>query len=158
MMKSSTKSTAAEKSPVVKTGWLDAYARSSGLRVGWAQSCLDRHGMGGMLTLSRSCEPITDSELEAKQIKMRWLTNVAHVALTRVLTPRLDKGSYIPLTSRETDILKWAADGKTSGEIAEIMTISVNTVNFHVKNAVVKLNAANKTAAVVRAAVLGLLS
>jgi LuxR family transcriptional regulator, quorum-sensing system regulator SolR len=30
-------------------------------------------------------------------------------------------------------------------------------VNFHVKNAIVKLGAANKTAAVVRAVVLGLL-
>jgi hypothetical protein len=28
MMKSSTKSTAAEKSPIVKTGWLDAYTPS----------------------------------------------------------------------------------------------------------------------------------
>ncbi|MBF3912595.1 LuxR family transcriptional regulator, partial [Burkholderia pseudomallei] len=32
------------------------------------------------------------------------------------------------------------------------------TVNFHVKNAILKLRTANKTAAVVRAAMLGLLS
>jgi LuxR family transcriptional regulator len=35
--------------------------------------------------------------------------------------------------------------------------ISVDTVNFHVKNAVMKLKTTNKTAAVVRAAMLGLL-
>ena len=136
--------------------WDDA--RAVGLNVGWAQSNLDRYGVGGMLTLSRSGEAITDKELADKQLKMRWLTNVAHLALTRVLKSDPQQDAYEPLTTRETDVLKWAADGKTSGEIAEIMTISVNTVNFHVKNAIFKLKSANKTAAVVRAAVLGLLA
>lgn len=140
----------------VPSFWADA--RSTGLCVGWAQSSLDRQGLGGMLTLSRSCEVISDAELKAQQMKMRWLTNLAHVSLTRVLMPAINKDTYTPLTMRETEILKWSADGKTSSEIAEIMTISVNTVNFHMKNAVIKLNSANKTAAVVRAAVLGLLS
>lgn len=136
--------------------WADA--RSSGLRVGWAQSSLDRQGVGGMLTLSRSHEAITDAELKSNQVKMRWLTNLAHLSMARTITPAINKAAYTPLTLRETEILKWSADGKTSSEIAEIMTISVNTVNFHMKNAVIKLNSANKTAAVVRAAVLGLLS
>jgi LuxR family quorum-sensing system transcriptional regulator SolR len=37
------------------------------------------------------------------------------------------------------------------------MNIAERTVNFHANNAMVKLNASNKTAAVMRAAVLGLL-
>ena len=36
--------------------------------------------------------------------------------------------------------------------------ISENTINFHMKNAITKLGAANKTAAVVRAAMRGLLN
>jgi LuxR family transcriptional regulator len=38
-----------------------------------------------------------------------------------------------------------------------MLHISERTVNFHVHNAMAKLNAANKTDAVLRAAVLGLL-
>lgn len=49
------------------------------------------------------------------------------------------------------------ADGKTSGEAATILALSERTVNFHVSNAMTKLGAVNKTAAVVKAAVLGLL-
>lgn len=89
---------------------------------------------------------------------MRWLVDIAHVAFTRLLTPILSMSPLSPLTPRETEVLKWSADGKTSGEISQILTISVDTVKFHTKNAVAKLGAANKTAAVARAAILGLLN
>jgi hypothetical protein len=45
MMKSSTKSTAAEKSPVVKTGWLDAYGTLAELPLQQGQLGVD----GGLL-------------------------------------------------------------------------------------------------------------
>lgn len=138
-----------------KEFWADA--QSFGLKVGWAQSSLDAYGGGGMLTLCRSSEPLSKAELEDKQMKMHWLANVAHTAMARAITRAMRGDDHRPLTPKETDILKWCADGKTSSEIAEIMAISVNTVNFHIKNATSKLRSANKTAAVVRAAMLGLL-
>ena len=49
-------------------------ARSFGLRYGWAQSIHNFNGTGGMLTLARSNEPITKTELDAKRFKMAWLT------------------------------------------------------------------------------------
>ena len=61
------------------------------------------------------------------------------------------------LTAREIEVLKWTADGKTSADISSLLDVSENTVNFHVKNAVTKLQTTNKTAATVRAAMLGLL-
>lgn len=61
------------------------------------------------------------------------------------------------LTLREREILQWAAIGKTSGEVSIILNISVSTANFHMKNAILKLETANKTAAVARAMMLGLL-
>ena len=67
-------------------------------------------------------------------------------------------GSRVSVTDREIEVLKWTGDGKTSRDISEILIISVDTVNFHVKNAILKLKTANKTAAVVRAAMLGLLN
>lgn len=135
-----------------------AEAQSFGLRVGWAQSSLDPNGIGGMLTLARSSDPLSASELKANQCKMRWLVSVTHTTLAHFVTPKLGATPGRPLTPREIEVLKWAADGKTSSEISEILVISVDTVNFHVKNAIHKLNAANKTAAVARAAMLGLLN
>jgi hypothetical protein len=44
-----------------------------------------------------------------------------------------------------------------TAEISVIMGLSVRTVTFHIGNVVKKLNASNKTAAAVRAAVLGML-
>ncbi len=152
------------QSPIV---WSDALfagvpqmwreAQSHGLRYGWAQSAFDSCGVGGMLTLARSSRPLSQDELAEKEVKMRWLVNTAHLSLKRVLMPTLMADPERGLTDREVEVLKWAADGKTSGEISKILVISVDTVNFHVKNAVTKLKTANKTAAVVRAAMLGLL-
>jgi LuxR family transcriptional regulator len=152
------------QSPIV---WSDALfstvpqlwreAQSHGLRHGWAQSAFDSCGVGGMLTLARSDKPLTTGELAENEVKMRWLVSTAHLSLKRALMPTLMDDPERGLTEREVEVLKWAADGKTSGEISKILVISVDTVNFHVKNAVMKLKTTNKTAAVVRAAMLGLL-
>lgn len=133
-------------------------AKDHGLRVGWAQSSLDGPGVGGMLTLSRSGEPLTATELDAKERQMRWLVQAAHMSLSRVMQPKLMMQPDVPLTPREIEVLKWSADGKTAGEIADILSIAVPTVNFHIKNVVLKMKAANKTAAVVRALMAGLLN
>jgi LuxR family transcriptional regulator len=135
-----------------------AEARSAGVRVGWAQSSLDANGIGGMLTLARSNEGLFEKELAANELKMRWLASMSHLALSRALGAKLQQGEDTRLTEREIEVLKWSADGKTSREIAQILIISVDTVNFHVRNAITKLGASNKTSAVVRAAMSGLLN
>lgn len=133
-------------------------AQSFGLCVGWAQSSLDAVGVGGMLTLSRSQDTLSATELASQEVKMRWLVNISHLSLSRIFTAKRVKQTHQALTPREIEVLKWTADGKTSGEVSGILAVSEHTVNFHVKNAVAKLQTANKTAAVVRAAMLGLLN
>lgn len=61
------------------------------------------------------------------------------------------------LTLREREMLAWTADGKTAYEIGKIFGIAERTVKFHLQNAVVKLDAMNKTHAATKAAMLGLL-
>lgn len=61
------------------------------------------------------------------------------------------------LTPREYEVLRWVSEGKTSSEVALILGISPKTVNLHAENAIVKLNATNRTNAVVRAINLGLI-
>ena len=67
-------------------------------------------------------------------------------------------GSPHAQTDREIEVLRWTADGKTASEIADILNISERTANFHIANVITKLNAPNKTAAVIRAGMLGMLS
>ena len=55
------------------------------------------------------------------------------------------------LTHRECDCLYWTAAGKTSNEIGTILSISQHTVNHYLTGAIQKLNAINRTQAVVKA-------
>jgi DNA-binding CsgD family transcriptional regulator len=60
-------------------------------------------------------------------------------------------GGTMPLTIREREVLVWAAQGKSSWEIGEILGISERTVNEHVQHACSKLDAVNRTQAIVTA-------
>lgn len=61
------------------------------------------------------------------------------------------------LTSRESEILALVVCGKTNGEIAEGLTLSVGTVRFHVSNILSKLGVSNRTEAVSLALQQGLI-
>ena len=61
-----------------------------------------------------------------------------------------------PLTTREVEILKWSAEGKTAADIAIILSMKERTVHFHVANAIQKMGACNKISAVVQAALSGM--
>jgi LuxR family quorum-sensing system transcriptional regulator CciR len=54
------------------------------------------------------------------------------------------------LTERERQCATWLVEGKTSWEIAQILGISVNTVNFHVKNIKRKLRCNTRALVVAR--------
>ena len=135
--------------------WEDA--RAHGLRFGWAQSCYNAKGVGGLLTLARSCDDLSEKELSTQAYRMSWLAHAAHEALSGILSDKLMPEASIELSPREAEVLRWTAEGKTSSEVSRILNISERTVNFHVNNALAKLGAANKTAAVIKASVLGLL-
>ncbi len=61
------------------------------------------------------------------------------------------------LTPREAQMLYWVGFGKTTWEIARIVGITDRTVQFHLGNAMQKLNARNRAQAVAKAAALGML-
>ena len=61
------------------------------------------------------------------------------------------------LSARETEILKLVAQGKLSKEIADILRISVATVNTHRQNILQHLNADNSMEAISHAHSLGLI-
>lgn len=65
--------------------------------------------------------------------------------------------SLVTLTPREVDCLRWAARGKTDGEIAEILSIARWTVVTYLQNAKIKLGCSNRTSAVAVAMSLGII-
>lgn len=51
------------------------------------------------------------------------------------------------LSPREREVLSALAQGKSNGDIAEMLTVSENTVRFHLKNIYQKLHVSNRTEA-----------
>lgn len=137
------------------TFWEDA--RGHGLNVGWAQSSIDVHGAVGMLTLSRSHDVLSPGELREQMPRMQWLSKMATEGMLRMAAAQRPPEPPIRLTTREVEVLRWTADGKTSHEVGQIMAISERTVNFHINNSLLKLGANNKTSGVIKAAILRLL-
>jgi DNA-binding response OmpR family regulator len=70
---------------------------------------------------------------------------LARVARTEVWSQRIDLGD------REVECLTWAARGKTSSEIAQIIGTSKRNVDFHIESACRKLNVATRVQAAVKA-------
>jgi len=130
-------------------------ARSSGFRYGWAMPCRDHRGAVGLLAFARSDEPISETELDAKCADFTWIMQQIHISMAEHWLPRHVPELYACITPREQEVLRWAAEGKTSCETAQIMNLSERTVNFHINNAVAKLGATNRIQAAVKAAMLG---
>jgi LuxR family transcriptional regulator len=131
-------------------------ASSFGLRYGWAQSCIDTTGTVGLLSLARGEEAIGEAELKLKEPELRWLANVAHTAMSC----HLGDGSQIlipKLTPREVEVLRWAGDGKSARQTAQILGVQKCTVDLHVTNVRRKLGANSRPAAVAQATARGLL-
>jgi LuxR family quorum sensing-dependent transcriptional regulator len=62
------------------------------------------------------------------------------------------------MTARELEVLHWAANGKTSTEIASILSLSDHTINAYMNSAMRKLDCVNRTQLVAKALRLHLIS
>ncbi|WP_373414969.1 LuxR family transcriptional regulator [Ensifer aridi] len=61
------------------------------------------------------------------------------------------------LSPREKECILWSARGKSSWEIGKILGVSVNTANFHIKNAMQKLDSSSRTTAAIKALHFGII-
>ncbi len=69
----------------------------------------------------------------------------------------INKHLINPLSERELEVLNELASGKTNNQIAETIFVSANTVKYHLKNIYVKLDAQNRTEALLKANSLNIL-
>lgn len=118
---------------------------------GWAQSIIEKRNTYSLF-IADSSNIFTLADIHHVNFKMEW---VATAVLSKMNLVRMNPD--ITLSVREKEILQWTGDGKTADQISEILTLSPSTINFHLRNAMRKLEAPNKTTAVVRAIYLGLL-
>ncbi|MCM5557534.1 autoinducer binding domain-containing protein [Pleomorphomonas sp. JP5] len=64
----------------------------------------------------------------------------------------------VKLSARQKEVLRWTATGKTRADIAEIMGISEDTVDDHLRHVFRKLRCNDKVVAVLRAVQIGAIS
>jgi len=88
-------------------------------------------GASGYVLKSGADEDIVDA-CRAAMRGQSFLYPSAVSTLVRDFLDRADKdGDYDPLTPRELEVLKLIAEGKSSREIAELLVVSVKTVERH---------------------------
>ena len=90
-----------------------------------------------------------------KPIDFELLVEVVRTRLMRV--GKRDGDLPARLSEREAEALTWSARGKSSADIAVLMSLSERTINFHIENASAKLGVATRIQAAVKASLLGLI-
>lgn len=126
-------------------------AAEYGLRDGITMPVHSPQGELGILSLSLDAPPdrartITERALPIVEL----LANHLHQAVRRL--GGLPQTEGPSLTARESECMSWAADGKTSNEIAQLLGISESTVNFHLNNSMQKLDAVSRQHGIGKAA------
>jgi DNA-binding CsgD family transcriptional regulator len=135
---------------------LHEHARQFGLRGGVTIPIHAADRRVGMLSLAtEDAEMGSDRGIEALA-QARLLADYLHEAVQRVVAPRTPAAESL-LSARECECLHWAAAGKTSWEIGRILTLSERTVNFHIGNAMRKLEVTTRGQALAKALALKLI-
>ena len=93
---------------------------------------------------------------QTKLVELHYLTNLLFSKINALRDDPEDKN--FGLKPREIDCLQWTSQGKTSDEIAIILSLSQHTVNHYLTNAARKLDTTNRTHAVSKAIRLKIIS
>ena len=83
----------------------------------------------------------------ARALGMRALEERAAVRLAQLARPQPVLDTVDELTSREIEVLRLIAIGRSNADIALVLAISLNTVATHVRNILAKTGCANRTEA-----------
>lgn len=127
-------------------------AATFGLRSGIS---VPLHGPHGSFAIMSFAQPLC-RELQNRTVTYLQLAALHfHLRVTKVENSS-GVGDVPRLSRRERECVLWVARGKSSWEIGNILGISVNTVNFHVKNVMRKLDVCSRTLAALKAVDFGI--
>ncbi len=102
-------------------------------------------------------DPIDMPAMFAAHAAEMFTTALQFLAAHSELATRRHRLTPATLSPREAQCVRWAAAGKTNAEIAAILSLSVSTVRFHLRNAAEKLGAATRARLIQLATAMGFL-
>lgn len=136
--------------------------RSAGGRAGITAPAFDRGGRHYDIALVSFARGRALTQVEQRYNEPRvqlFAAYFASVAATILLRKqRVERPELVSLTDRERDCLCWAAKGKSSWEIGQLLNISEPTVKFHLMNTGKKLGAHTRALTITRAIQAGLIN
>jgi DNA-binding NarL/FixJ family response regulator len=106
-------------------------------------------GASGYLPKSATRAEIIDAIRAAASGETIWSRQELHRVSGALATSRTGAESEVPLTKRESEVLKQLAFGLTNKEIAQALGISYETVKEHVQHILRKIGVSDRTQAAV---------
>ena len=130
-----------------------------GYRTGVALAMHMSEGRHFVLGIDRpDALPKNPDHVAQMMANLQLMAAYAQSTAVRLLLPKVPSNAPAPtLTAREQEVLRWARDGKSNSVIAQLLTISERTVNYHLSAAMRKLGVATKHQAAAKAQALRLL-
>lgn len=133
-------------------------ATEFGLKTGISMPVHSPRGEFGIFSLSVNSRLIAAQEITVQAIPyVQIMASYLHEALCRVIGMANSIEKPL-LTDREKECLRLTADGKTSWEIGQLLNLSERTANFHINNAMIKLDVSNRQHAVAKSILQGLIN
>jgi DNA-binding CsgD family transcriptional regulator len=120
---------------------------------GWTYGSLDPNTSECSLFWFGGEDP---GSMERSRAIVQYAVPFLSEAYKRVLD--IPKAKISKLTPKELEVLRWLKEGKSSWEISNILLCSKRVIDFHAKNIITKLDATNRTDAVVKALEQGIIS
>ncbi len=132
-----------------------ALAQLRPARAQWelAQACMDYAEMRRARNHRGDSQRAAALQVEAEEIMRRLGIDARHPGTVTAAAP----ANRFGLSGRELEVLQLVARGLRNPEIAEALTISARTVERHLENLFTKMDARNRTEAVIEAAKSGML-
>jgi LuxR family quorum-sensing system transcriptional regulator CciR len=112
------------------------------------------HQPGGTILLFNLSGPAQSVDTAIESRLAYLISTLFHLELHRLTRAPRRRPTHF-LSPRQSECLAWVARGKTSWEISVILGITRHTVDFHITEAMKRLNVHSRTAAAVSATVQG---
>lgn len=113
-------------------------------------------GANGYILKGTSRDRLLESLRTAAAGENAWTREELRRVTGALATPRMNADVEVPLTQRESEVLRYLVQGLTNKEIAGVLQISYETVKEHVQHILRKVGVSDRTQAAVWAVRNGL--
>ncbi len=113
-------------------------------------------GASGYVLKGAGKDKLVDSIRKAASGQLVWTREELRRVTGALATPRLNSDVEVPLTQRESEVLRQLTQGSTNKQIAIELSISYETVKEHVQHVLRKIGVTDRTQAAVWAVRKGL--